>query len=62
MWHVSGRREMYIEFFMGKVKERVHVKGLSIHGRIALKWILINRMGECALYYSGSGIVDLWVP
>jgi len=47
---------------MGKVKERVHFKDLRIHRMITLKWILINRMGECALDYSGSRVVDLWVP
>jgi len=40
MWHVWGRRELYIQFWFRKLKEREHPKDLGVDGRVTLKFIL----------------------
>jgi len=31
-WHISGRREMHADFWMGPLKERGHLEDINIDG------------------------------
>ena len=42
MWHVWGRREMRIGYWMVILIERDHLEDLGVDGRITLKWIFRN--------------------
>ena len=39
MWHVWGRGEVYTGLWWGNLKERDHLEGLGVDGRIILRWI-----------------------
>jgi hypothetical protein len=40
MWHVWERGEVHIGFWRANVKERTHLEGLGVDGRIILKLIV----------------------
>jgi hypothetical protein len=51
----TGRKEeKHTQNFGTKTKERNHLKDLGTDRRVILTWIL-NGMGWCGLYSSGSG-------
>jgi len=41
MWYIRGRRDKHIEFWWGKLRERVCLKDLDVDERIILNYILI---------------------
>jgi hypothetical protein len=46
MWHVYGRREIHIGFWLGILKERDQLEDLGLAGRIILKCILNQQNGR----------------
>jgi hypothetical protein len=42
MWHVWEIGEVYTGFWWGDPRERDHLEGLGITGRVILKWIFIK--------------------
>jgi len=52
MW---GRVEVLAGFWWGNLRERTHMKGLGVDGRILLKWILKTLIGG----WEGMDWIDL---
>jgi hypothetical protein len=38
MWHVWGRKEVYIGCWWGSLRERSYLEHLGLDGRIIFKW------------------------
>ena len=49
MWHEWERREMHVWLWHGKMKEINTLRDLGIYGRIILKCVVRNRMGDGVL-------------
>jgi hypothetical protein len=56
MWagHVAHMVEVR-NVLVGESKGRDHSEDLGVDGRIILKWMLRNMVGECGMDSSGSG-------
>ena len=46
MWYVWERTEMHTKFWWRNLKGRNHVEGVSVDGRIILKWTLKKKDGK----------------
>jgi len=57
VWHVWGRRDVPIGYWMGDLIERDHLEDLGVDGRIILKWIYRNWDGRVwnGLIWLGTG-------
>ena len=55
MWHEWERREMNVWRWYGKMKERDTLRDLGLDGRIILKCVVRNRMGEGVLDSLSAG-------
>jgi len=59
MWHVWKTGKVHTGFRLGNVRERDHLKGPGVDGRILLKWIF-NKWHEGMNWLwigTGSGVV-----
>jgi len=56
MWHVWGIKEVHERFWCGSVKERDHLEGKGIDGRIMLEVIQKKYNGR-----AWNGFVWLWI-
>jgi hypothetical protein len=54
MQHVWDKREIHIAFRWINLKERDHFEDLDVNGKIMLKWISKNTMGEDGFNSPGS--------
>jgi len=54
MW---SRGEVLAGFWWGNLRERTHMEGLGVDGRIILKWILTLRLLMSYIY--GAPILDV---
>jgi hypothetical protein len=55
MWHVWGREEVREGFWWGDLRERGHLEGLGVDGRIILKRIFKKLDRRYGMDLSGSG-------
>ena len=55
MWYEWERREMPVWRWYGKMKERDTLRDLGLDGRIILKCVVRNRMGEGVLDSLSAG-------
>jgi hypothetical protein len=46
MWHIMGGRGGACKVLVGNPRERDHLEGLDVDGRIILKWIFRKWNGE----------------
>jgi hypothetical protein len=50
-----GAEEVHTEFCLGDLRERDHLEGPGVDGRIILKWIFKKWYGRRGLDFSSSG-------